>query len=137
MLVANSVIIAVIGAMLSGGNLDLIPPLIVSLAVLGFVLCIAWILITARGFGYLTYWYRCAIELENYLGDGVKTFSRFSSLRAGEEVTFNDVDESDRVRLYRLSTWSRASQRIGAYMIVAVYAIAYILFATLGILQLP
>ena len=51
LLVANSVIIAVISAMLSGENPR--SPLIASLAGLGFILCIAWILITARGFGYL------------------------------------------------------------------------------------
>jgi hypothetical protein len=74
-LVANSVIIAVISAKRSGA--DPLPPLIVSLAILGIILCIAWVLITARGFAYLTYWFRCATELERHLGDGIRTTSRF------------------------------------------------------------
>jgi hypothetical protein len=137
MLVANSVIVAVIGSMLSGGNP--LPSLIISLAVLGFVLCIVWVLLTARGFGYLSYWFLCAVELEKQLGGDVKIFSRFPSLRAGREVAFNGDrkgNDDGKVMTYRLGTWSRVSQKAGAYFIIAVFAISYIAFAVFGILRI-
>jgi len=122
MLVANSVIIAVIGAIFSGQHAP--PHITMALCVVGLILCIAWVLLTARGFDHHTFWMLCAWELEEQLGDAVKLVSNLYSFNSGNEVTFNRATETKQHRLGRLSKVS--SQRWPAYIVIGLVAVVYI-----------
>ena len=62
-LVANSVILASIGILESANNDTLV--LSICLTTVGIILCIAWYLLTLRGFDRCNHYYKIAISLEN------------------------------------------------------------------------
>ena len=72
MLVANSIIAALIGVVFPSHHQ--FPGLMIVLAVAALLLCLCWVLVTARGFDHHTYWGFCAWELEKlYLSSTVTT----------------------------------------------------------------
>jgi amino acid permease len=115
MLTANSVIVSVIGLLLSSeSNLTIFAVLLPSV---GLVLCAVWALLAARGFVYREYWASRAREIEEaYLSDVVTTcrdvsgieFGRLSKLGGQKEMTY---------------------VVISAYAVVFVAALAYTILA--------
>jgi hypothetical protein len=74
MLAANSIILSVIGVVLSSQSF--LPVFEVLFPAIGIVLCIVWAFLMVRGFDYHKYWSSQARELEEeYLSDVVKIVS--------------------------------------------------------------
>lgn len=120
MLVASSVIMAVIGAVFSGQRP--LPFLTIPLAGVGLLLCGAWVLLTARGFEHSRYWSFCAQELEkHYFKDVIRTVSRLQTYQEGGEIEFRDIGKK-RGFDKRLS---RVSQEQVAYIVIGVFAFAF------------
>lgn len=141
MLVANSVIIAVIGAILSGqlAAQRSQPLLMISLAGVGFVLCIAWVLLTARGFDHHRYWILCAWGLEEHLGEAVRAVSKLQSLGAPEGVNLkvrHTENGEDELKTHRFGTFSRVPQGVVAYSVIVVFTGFYVVLIDLSILVL-
>ena len=79
MLVANSIVMAVLGLTLTSGQSLLVATLILS--VVGMVVCAAWFLMTKRGFDTQKYYTRAAREIEEtYLAGTITTVSRGAAL---------------------------------------------------------
>ncbi|MEK6657139.1 MAG: hypothetical protein AABY58_06820, partial [Nitrospirota bacterium] len=103
MLVANSIVLALIGLTLDKQNLT--RAFTVGMPIVGLLLCIAWFLLTKRGFDNYGYWILSARELEEkHFAASVLTVSRGSSLANGSKVKLT-VD--GRIRDYQMSWFSR------------------------------
>jgi hypothetical protein len=140
MLVANSLIIAIIGSVFSSQRP--LPYLAIALALGGIGLCVAWVLLTARGFDYHRYWGLCAWELEEqHLSDVVTIVSRLDSFRNGGEVAFQirqgeTKNDEKTTKKYRLGKLSKVSQRLITYSVIVAFAIAYLVVVVYDILVL-
>jgi hypothetical protein len=122
MLTANSVIISVIGILLSS-DADL-TVFAVLLPIVGLVLCLVWTLLAARGFVYHEYWSSRACELEEkHLSDVVKTVSEAKSSRDDGQVKFSG-----------LSRWG--GQKEMTYLVISVYAAVFVFALVYTILAL-
>ena len=124
MLVANSVILALIGLLYGVAD---IPPLFKkSLPIAGLVLCGVWLIITKRAFDYYTYWILSARELEEeHLSPVAKTISRGGAFAAGEKVSLR---VGGKTVTYRMS-WLGRSVRIAwcTYLVVVGFGSLYAL----------
>lgn len=122
MLVANSIIIAVIGVALSAQrNLSL---LTASMSATGIVLCIAWYLITKRGFAYQVYYLFSAREIEEkYLNNTIQTMSRGGPFGHGKPVELLIDSKPMKFQMDRASRLLSAQK--GAYLTVLVFVIIY------------
>ena len=131
MLVVNSLIIAIISSVFSSQRPS--PYLVNALALGGIGLCVAWVLLTARGFDYHRYWGLCAWELEEqHLSDVVNIVSRLDSYRIGEEIDFQGRQRETgtgvrETKKHRLGRFSKVSQEPIAYLVIMAFAIAYLL----------
>ena len=132
MLVANSVVVAVIGFSMDKGIWSGIPR---GLSALGFVLCFLWYALTKRGFDNYLYWIFAARELESHLGDQVATVSRGGAFADGDEVDF--VLEGDR-KHYRMSPFSRSlTAGSASYLVICVFAAMYGVFLLASWARIP
>ena len=124
MMVANSIVIAVIGVALTSQSP--LPVLTVVLPIVGLVLCAVWFLIMKRSFDYQTYYVLSARELEeHYLADPVKTVSRGGSFADGKPVS---VEINGNLRTLRMSRWSRIVRaQWASYIVVGVFVVVYIM----------
>ena len=121
MLVANSVVLAIIGLAIT----NRLRAIAIGLSFAGLLLCFLWYLATVRGFDNVGYWILCARELEgSQLNDEtVKYVSRGAGYARGESVTFHLEDNAE----YRMSDTARLlSVKQVAYGIIAVFAVVYV-----------
>jgi len=126
MLLANSIIVAVIGIVISADRA--LPVFSVGMPIAGLILCFVWTLMTKRGFDYYVYWIRSARELEEeFLKDSVKTVSR------GGKLVDDEEQESERVigggsKPPRMS-WLGSRLRIqsASYLVIVVFAAMYVI----------
>jgi amino acid permease len=122
MLTANSVIVSVIGMLLSS-DADL-TVFAVLLPIVGLVLCLVWTLLAARGFVYHKYWGSRACELEEaYLSGVVRTVSEAKSSRDDSRVKFGGLS--------RLG-----GQKEMTYLVISVYAAVFVFALVYTILAL-
>jgi hypothetical protein len=122
MLVANSIIIAVIGIALSAQrNLNL---LTASMSATGIALCIAWYLITKRGFAYQVYYLFSAREIEEqYLSNTIHTMSRGGPFGYGKPINLTIDNKPMTFQMDRTSRLLSAQK--GAYLTVLVFVVIY------------
>jgi hypothetical protein len=123
MLLANSVLIGALAILLTSPSSS--SPLSHIFAVAGIIVCIAWFLITKRGFDYQTYYVLSARELEEQYFNGlVKTASRGASFSQGCSVEF-ELDEPSLT--HRMSWFSRlASAQSLSKLVIILFAVVYI-----------
>jgi hypothetical protein len=111
MLTANSVIVSVIGVLLSSESR--LTGFAVLLPIVGLVMCLVWTLLAARGFVYHGYWASRARELEEmYLSDIVVTRVRKAEPGGGG------------FRFGALARWG--GQKEMTYVVISVYALVFI-----------
>jgi len=122
MLVANSIVVAVIGLVITSQRP--VPVLTVVLPITGLILCAVWFLLMKRGFDYSVYYVLSARELkEQYLADPVKTVSRGGDFASGKVVTL-EIGGASITR--RMSIWSRLLRAERAsYIVIIVFAVLY------------
>lgn len=113
MLTANSIIMAVIGFVLSSQlHLFLFK---IFLPIVGLTLCIVWIFLMARGEDYRKYWHSCALKLEeNHLKDVIKTISEAKSVSKGGKIEFRKISKIG------------GSQQKSIFAVIAVFIIIYV-----------
>lgn len=128
MVVANSIIIGAISLLLI--NQHPLAILIVSLTILGLVLCITWLSLIMRSFDYHDYWVLSARELEElYLADSIQTVSRGGSFASGNTV---QIKIGNNHRNLKMNVLSRIKVRWISYIIISTFIGVYIiLFLTL------
>ena len=116
MLTANSVIVSVIGILLSSdSDLTIFAVLLPSV---GLVLCAVWALLAARGFVYHKYWSSRARELEEaYLSDVVTT------CRDASRIKFGGLSKL-------------GGQKEMTYVVISVYAVVFVVALAYTILAL-
>jgi len=124
MLVANSIVLAVIGLGISS-QLEL-PIFTIGMPIAGLFFCAMWFLVTKRGFDNYVYWIRSARELEErHLTDIVETVSRGGDFAAGKEVQLTINGET---RKYRMSWFGRLLKvEWASYLIIGVFAVIYLI----------
>jgi hypothetical protein len=122
MLVANSIVVAVLGfAAASQKSL-----LIISYGgpFLGMALCALWIVLVARGFSVMKYWIWSARELEGKLPlDVVKTVSRGAIFAMGRPVTFMFDGQPHTHQLSWIARRNTAQRT--AKLIIAIFVALY------------
>jgi len=124
MLVANSIVIAIIGLVLTSEHPKQSVSFVMSLV--GLFLCLAWFLITKRGFDYQGYYVKSTRELEErFLAETVKTASRGSIFAKGEVVT---IELNGKPTTVQMSWWSRwASASHISITVILLFSIVYLL----------
>lgn len=128
MLVANSVVAAVIGFAVGSAAQEALPR---AMCGLGLVLCGLWFVLTKRGFDNYAYWIFSARELEGYLGDQVVVVSRGGTFADGDEVTIPIETRSRDLRVSWISRQFTASWI--AYLVILVFAAIYIVFLLMSV----
>lgn len=137
MLVAHSVIASVIGVVFASQHplpdISLVSMML--LAAVGMILCIAWVLLTARGFDYHAYWGLWAVELEHQLSEALRIASEAGLLKTKEGAKFTDwrSEGGEELPPHRFGVWSRVSQRPIAYITIVLFAYVYNLVIAYGI----
>lgn len=124
MLVANSIVLAVVGFAQSSTVLS--HAVKTALPVVGTLLCLFWLHLTKRGFDYCVYWIVSARELEEkYFSAEVRTVSRGGRFANGSRVVL-DIDgtatgfQMSRVSRSMTTEWS-------AYLVIASFVALYLL----------
>lgn len=121
MMVANSIIIAIIG--LAPTNQP--TPAIFDnyLPFVGLVLCIWWFVLINRGYSYRDYFIQTARELEEqYLANSVRTLSRGETFSNGNKVMFRFVDSSKELDMKYLKYFPAI---YASNFVIVVFAILY------------
>jgi hypothetical protein len=133
MLVANSIVIATTGVLLSvGGSKDWIA---FAFPFAGLAICVLWWAMMVRGFDYYKYWIYSAKELEErYLSGQIKTVSRGGVFADGKKVYFH-LNEGETA--HEMRPWGRIKVEHLAKFVVLVFASIYVtilvwLFAASG-----
>lgn len=123
MLVANSIIMAVIGSALTSERV--LPVLTVCLPIAGVLLCAWWFVLLKRGFDYRRYWILSARELEErYLANPVKTLSRGGVFADDDEEPVSFIIGGE-TRPYRMSRLGRIRFTKWYWVIILMFAILY------------
>jgi hypothetical protein len=124
MLLANSIVVAVIGIVISADRA--LPVFSVGMPIAGLILCLVWTLMTARGFDYYKHWGMSACELEDrFLSDPVQTVYRVGDFKAKKrkkiEVLIGGETED-----YRMS-WLGHVARVkwASYLVIIVFGALY------------
>ncbi len=122
MLVANSIIIAVLGLVITGAQPSLSASVVLS--IVGLILCLTWFLITKRGFDYQKYYVLSARELEeHFLSKVVTTASRGGTFADGHPVS---IEIGGKPTSVRMSWWSRrASAGTISLIVILLFAVVY------------
>ena len=126
MLFVNSIILGIIGLIITNSNSQQDLRLLPFPAIVGFLLCGIWFLFMKRETEYARYYIRSALELEEkYLSDTVKTVSRGRLFAEGKEVTVETSDEpTSQLRMSWLARILRA--RTAATVVIVILALLYI-----------
>jgi len=124
MLVANSIILAVIGLAISSQDKLLI--FLMGMSIAGLIFCVLWFLIIKRGFDNYIYWILSVRELEEqHLTDIIKTVSRGGNFADGKKIqlTINGKNKD-----YQMS-WLGRLIRVewASYLVITVFAVMYFL----------
>lgn len=124
LLVANSIVLAVIGLSFNSPNLSSL--ILVGMPISGVLLCITWFLLTKRGFDNYKYWIFSARELEEkYLNPPVKTVSRGGHFTEGKKVLI-EIDNKN--KNYQMSYISRKLKaEWSSYLVIGIFAVMYFL----------
>jgi hypothetical protein len=123
MLVANSIVLAVVG--LSAGKADSSTVLSHGMPIAGLVLCLFWFALIKRGFDRYSYWILSARELEErYLAPAVRVVSRGGSYADGAPV---ELMLSGRYQTVQPSRVGRilSAARI-SYLVILTFVALYI-----------
>jgi len=130
MLVANSIIIAVLGLAITSANPS--TAISVVLSVVGVILCIAWFLITKRGFDYQKYYVLSARELEEkFLSKVITTASRGGAFADGKPVS---IEIGGAPKKIRMGWWSRKTSAGNiSIIVILLFAVVYV-FALLQVI---
>lgn len=136
MLVANSIILAIIGLVVTSEHARLSISFVMS--IVGLILCAAWFLITKRGFDYQDYYVKSARELEErFLGQVVKTASRGSIFAGGRPVTFELDGKPTTLQM----SWSSRIASAGLISLIVLFLFTFVyvlaLLQSIGVIQLP
>ena len=116
MLTANSIIVAVIGILLTNQSSWSI--LRISLPIVGLIFCLFWVVLMVRGGDYHRYWISQARELEEkYLNNSVSTVSGMRPKN----------DKPAKIQYSKLSqTKIGQSQDVVIYGVILAFAFVYI-----------
>ena len=134
MLVANSVIIAIIGLAIT--NKPPLPSISFGLSLVGLILCTIWFLLMRRGFDYEKYYLMSAREIEErFLTHTVKTVSRGGEYAEGLPVT---IEIGGKLKTFQMSWWSRkARAKYVSEIVILIFTIVYILTVLLAVGIIP
>ncbi len=125
MLLANSIILATVGLVLISQHPLFV--LVISLSIVGVMLCIIWFLTIKRAFEYQQFWILSARELEEqYLSDPVQTLFRGGSFGKGHSIPINIDGSLQNLRISKLSRTFK--QKWSNYTIISVFVLVYIIF---------
>ena len=144
MLVANSVLVAVTGALIAA----VIDPLIatqksssspyapwlgiymIPLPVMGILLCVLWLLLTERTLDYRPLWERFALELEQKpLLKPIRIISRLKQFSKGDDVKFDLMGPSEPLRFGWLG---RLRTRYAGRLVILVFFMLYFFLCVFG-----
>lgn len=122
MLVANSILLASIGFSASRQN---VPPRFITmlLPIIGIVLSIVWLCMTARSYAFDKYWIYSARELEQRLHP-VKTALRGRTFSKGDEVRFHDIG-TEKIKL-QIPLLGKPRVRTASYILIAAFLLIYV-----------
>ena len=134
LLVANSILLAIIGIISSKNSLSLI--FSISLPVVGFVLCIIWHSMTKKGFAATVHWAWEAERIESSLPEIMRAFSNRRNRINGASVTYTVGNKTRLVRNSWLSRHIFSIHRL-SYAIIWLFGIIYLLFIFEGIKEFP
>ncbi|MCE5250269.1 hypothetical protein LLG96_08620 [bacterium] len=124
MIVANSIILAIIGLVVTSEHAMLSISFVMS--IVGIIMCIMWLFITKRGFDYQDYYVNSARELEErFLRHVIKTASRGSIFADGQSVTFELDGKTTKFQMSRCSRIARA--RFISIVVIFLFIIVYVL----------
>jgi len=137
LLVANSILIAVIGSLivafpdpLAANAQVSVDVCVTILCAIGVALCVVWFLLMKRNLDYRWYWMRYASELEEkYLSNPLRMLPQLERFSHGDPVSFDLVDNSKPVRLSRLGRVARTDSTV--YLIVLLFLMVYLLLLCL------
>ena len=124
MLVANSIVLAVIGLAISSQHE--LPVFTIGMPIAGLIFCAMWFLVTKRGFDNYIYWILSARELEEqHLTDVVKTVSRGGDFADGKEI---QLTINGKTKKHQMSWFGRLLRvEWASYLVIAVFAVIYII----------
>jgi len=124
MLVANSIILAIIGLIITSQRE--LPVFSIGMPIAGLILCLLWFLATKRGFDSYIYWILSARELEEqHLSDPVKTVCRGGDLADGRKI---QLTINGKKKDYQMSWFGRLLRvEWVSYLVIALFAVMYIL----------
>jgi hypothetical protein len=129
MLMANSIVVAGIVLVLTGQTNDnvraLTAPLFVGGPIVGFLLCVIWLLMTYRGHAKATYYLLSAREIEEHcLGPQIKTLQRGGDYADGKPVYLTFTSEP--VPRKMILAMSRLTSAVTTYAVSVLFALSYI-----------
>ncbi len=125
MLVANSIVIGILGIAISSNDFIVPKYYIIGLVAVGIVLCLAWYQLMKRGYDTLIYWIFSASEIEsNHLNPTIKTFQRGWKFSAGEEVEFDLQDK----KLTHKATKAHQALRVSttSNFVIGIFVLLYL-----------
>ena len=120
MVYANTILLATLGLVITSSRAAHLTMLRIALAALGLSLCVTWVLLTRRSFGFYRYWISSARELESHLSP-VQTVSRGRRFADGESITIG-LDKA-----LRLGGLTKPRIETVSYLVVGVFAVVYVL----------
>ena len=124
MVTANSLIVAT-GAFLAHLRPGI--PALKLLPILGWILCLCWLLVVARQFGYYRYWFACAKGLEkDHLSPTVLTISAGGEYSKGNTVKLGATEE---VRM----GWFGRLFKVQWLMYAAIAVFVFLYYLLLGL----
>ena len=127
MLIANSIVVAAIAALIAS---DRPQPewLMIFLAIVGILLCLVWFQMIERNLGYRWYWFCSALELEDrHLSSPLKMLAGLERFARGKSMDSDVQDFSDKCREWigfagRLLKTAQAG-RVVICLFVTAYAV--------------
>ena len=126
---ANSIILT--AAVIAISSPQPTPVLSIGMPVVGLVLCALWLMLHARGVGYVRYYLLSARELEEqFLSDSVRTLSRGGHLAEGEKIELLLDGEHKPRRMNFFGQILRV--RTVAYLVIMVFAVMYLAILVWG-----
>lgn len=133
MLVANSIVMGILGFAISSNNVSVPKYYMIGLGVVGIVLCLAWYQLMKRGYDTLIYWVFSALEIEaTHLTPTLEIFQRGRKFSAGEKVEFLIGDKklehqaSKTHQLFRVSTMGNLV--IGIFVLLYLVILGFTIF---------
>lgn len=132
-LTANSIVLAVGTIAITSPQSS--PVLKIGIPLAGFLLCLLWFALHARGSGYTIYWPLSAREIEEkYFNDDVKVFSRGGRFSAGHPVNITIDGQKKTVRMNLIGRLIKVEWV--AYLVITIFAVIYIALLTWIMLEL-